>query len=76
MVLCHRAVGSMRQNILERDSEAAFKSLAGFFSLARNGVSFSFSTFRWAVLLTIFGFGKKRRKKIKVTSATPPPSKS
>ena len=28
MVLSHRAVGSMRQNILHRDSEAAFKSLA------------------------------------------------
>ena len=28
MVLCHRAVGSMRQNILHNDSEAAFKSLA------------------------------------------------
>jgi len=28
MVLCHRAVGSMKQNILHKDSEAAFKSLA------------------------------------------------
>jgi len=28
MILCHRAVGSMRQNILRQDSEAAFKSLA------------------------------------------------
>ena len=28
MVLCHRAVGSMKQNILHNDSEAAFKSLA------------------------------------------------
>jgi len=28
MVLCHRAVGSMKQNILRKDSEAAFKSLA------------------------------------------------
>jgi len=28
MVLCHRAVGSMRQNILHKDSEAAFKHLA------------------------------------------------
>jgi len=29
MILCHRAVGSMKQNILRQDSEAAFKSLAG-----------------------------------------------
>ena len=29
MMLCHRAVGSMKQNILHQDSEAAFKSLAG-----------------------------------------------
>ena len=28
MILCHRAVGSMRQNILRQDSESAFKSLA------------------------------------------------
>ena len=28
MILCHRAVGSMTQNILSKDSEAAFKSLA------------------------------------------------
>jgi len=28
MVLCRRAVGSMKQNILLKDSEAAFKSLA------------------------------------------------
>ena len=28
MVLCHRAVGSMKQNILHKDSEAAFKSLS------------------------------------------------
>jgi len=28
MILCHRAVGSMKQNILQKDSEAAFKSLA------------------------------------------------
>ena len=28
MILCRRAVGSMKQNILHRDSEAAFKSLA------------------------------------------------
>jgi len=28
MVLCHRVVGSMKQNILRKDSEAAFKSLA------------------------------------------------
>ena len=28
MVLCHRVVGSMRQNIFQKDSEAAFKSLA------------------------------------------------
>ena len=28
MVLCHRAVGSMKQNILLKDSEIAFKSLA------------------------------------------------
>ena len=29
MMLCHRAVGSMKQNILHKDSEGAFKSLAG-----------------------------------------------
>jgi len=28
MILCHRAVGSMKQNILHKDSEATFKSLA------------------------------------------------
>jgi len=28
MILCYRAVGSMRQNILRKDSEAAFKYLA------------------------------------------------
>ena len=28
MLLCHRVFGSMRQNILRQDSEAAFKSLA------------------------------------------------
>jgi len=28
MILCHRVVGSMKQNILHKDSEAAFKSLA------------------------------------------------
>jgi len=28
MILCHRVVGSMKQNILLKDSEAAFKSLA------------------------------------------------
>ena len=28
MVLCHRVVGSMKQNILHKDSEVAFKSLA------------------------------------------------
>jgi len=28
MILCHRAFGSMKQNILRKDSETAFKSLA------------------------------------------------
>jgi len=28
MMLCHHVVGSTKQNILRRDSEAAFKSLA------------------------------------------------
>ena len=28
MILCHRAAGSMKQNILRNGSEAAFKSLA------------------------------------------------
>ena len=28
MILCHRVVGSMKQNILHKDSEVAFKSLA------------------------------------------------
>jgi len=28
MMLCHHPVGSMKQNILHKDSEAAFKSLA------------------------------------------------
>jgi len=28
MMLCHRAVGSLKQNILHQDSEAAFRSLA------------------------------------------------
>ena len=28
MILCHHAVGSMKQNILRKDSEIAFKSLA------------------------------------------------
>jgi len=30
MILCHRVVGSMKQNILHKDSEAAFKSLPRF----------------------------------------------
>ena len=33
MILCHRVVGSMKQNILLKDSEAAFKSLAGILLL-------------------------------------------
>jgi len=32
MILCHRAVGSMRQNVLHKDSEAGFKSLASLLS--------------------------------------------
>jgi len=28
-ILCHHAVGSTKQNILRKESEAAFKSLAG-----------------------------------------------
>jgi len=32
MVLCRRTVGSMRQNILHKDSEVAFKSLASLLS--------------------------------------------
>ena len=28
MILCHHAVGSMKQNILRKDSEIAFKALA------------------------------------------------
>ena len=28
MILCHRVVGSMKQNIIQKDSEPAFKSLA------------------------------------------------
>ena len=35
MVLCYRAVGSMKQNILRKDSEAAFKSLASILSLSQ-----------------------------------------
>jgi len=35
MILCHFAVGSMKQNILRRDSEAAFKSLAKILLLPR-----------------------------------------
>ena len=34
MILCHRVVGSMKQNILRKDSEAAFKSPASSFPLA------------------------------------------
>ena len=33
MILCHRVMGSARQNILRKDSEAAFKSLAAFLLL-------------------------------------------
>jgi len=33
MILCSRAVGSMKQNILRKDSEAAFKGLAKFLIL-------------------------------------------
>ena len=33
MILCHRAVGSMKQNILRQDSEAAFKSVARILQL-------------------------------------------
>ena len=28
MILCHRVVGSAKQNVLQKDSEASFKSLA------------------------------------------------
>ena len=35
MILCHRAVGSMKQNILLKDSEPAFRSLALIFSSAK-----------------------------------------
>jgi len=35
MVLCHRAVGSMKQTILHKDSEAAFKSLARILRLSK-----------------------------------------
>ena len=31
MILCHRVVGSRKQNILHKDSEAAFKALATTF---------------------------------------------
>ena len=33
MILCHRVVGSMKQNILHQDSEAAFEHLARVFLL-------------------------------------------
>ena len=33
MILCHHAVGSMKQNILRKDSVAAFKALARILSL-------------------------------------------
>jgi len=36
MVLCHRGVGSTKQNILQKDSEAAFKSLARTLLLSRD----------------------------------------
>jgi len=32
MIMCHRAVGSMKQNFLHKDSEPAFKALARTFS--------------------------------------------
>ena len=35
MVLCHRVVGSMKQNILAKDSEAAFKTLAKILLLSQ-----------------------------------------
>ena len=34
MILCYRAVSSMKQNILHNDSEAAFKSFARSFLLS------------------------------------------
>jgi len=39
MILCHRVVGSMKQNILRKDSEAAFKSLARLFCLLSSSQS-------------------------------------
>jgi len=36
MILCHRVVGSMKQNILLKDSEAAFQSLARILLLPRS----------------------------------------
>jgi len=33
MMLCHRAVGSMKQNILRKDSEVAFRSLAAWLQM-------------------------------------------
>ena len=34
MIICHRAIGSMKQNILHKNSEAAFKALARILLLA------------------------------------------
>jgi len=42
MILCHRAVGSMMQNILHKDSEAAFKSRAYSISLKESRWQTSF----------------------------------
>ena len=43
MIMCHRAVGSMKQNVLHKYSEAAFKSLARILVLSQSndsGVAF------------------------------------
>jgi len=36
MILCHRAVGSMKQSILRKDSDPAFKSLARILVLSQS----------------------------------------
>jgi len=41
MVLCHRTAGSMKQSILHKDSEAAFKSLARILILLATSMSTS-----------------------------------
>ena len=64
MILCHRVVGSLKQNILHKDSEAAFRSLPGFYFLSHNkifDVSKSSLTFDFKKKKGVFHYHMRHR---------------